>query len=414
MQYSIKSYLEPKSHVHLVDVFKQDSLLITYEIDLTDKLKEAVSILEEKLNPFLFEIQKDKAHSLLTDYFKDVVTAKIKEATNDSEIELLMFEQFYKEINEYAIETNSSYAFYKPFDCLELRLNATNNAWQLYCTEDFEVQNERILEGDVGGYVDNPYCFVNRPSWIKENYSTGVRSSLLDGSYITANSYIKNSVIIDSTVSNRASVQYSVVINSNISGGDVNGCRAISSTVDDACIDGLYLVSAGIYNDLVPTPNQRSYFLVTTNNQTGTIMPQWLENVGFFNSTLYAGYDVERGEYHLSYFVFNSDLQAFISDNLENIKEYGELETVGFNSVASYLYQRVQQYTLAEPFKSVLDKCGSITKELGDCFDYSSNYFVFNERPIDSLVTREDFEARYKGISKRVVEVVESLDNTAY
>ena len=54
MQYSIKSYLEPKSHVRLVDVFKQDSLLITYEIDLTDKLKEAVSILEEKLNPFLF------------------------------------------------------------------------------------------------------------------------------------------------------------------------------------------------------------------------------------------------------------------------------------------------------------------------------------------------------------------------
>lgn len=414
MQYSIKSYLEPKSHVHLVDVFKQDSLLITYEIDLTDKLKEAVSILEEKLNPFLFEIQKDKAHSLLTDYFKDVVTAKIKEVTNDSEIELLMFEQFYKEINEYAIEINSSYAVYKPFDCLELRLNATNNAWQLYCTEDFEVQNERVLEGDVGGYVDNPYCFVNRPSWIKKNYSTGVRNSLLDGSYITANSYIKNSVIIDSTVSNRASVEDSIIINSNISGGDVNGCRAISSTVDDACIDGLYLVSAGIYNDLVPTPNQRSYFLVTTNNQTGTIMPQWLENVGFFNSTLYAGYDVERGEYHLSYFVFNGVLQAFISDNLENIKEYGELETVGFNSVASYLYQRVQQYTLAEPFKSVLDKCGSITKELGDCFDYSSNYFVFNERPIDSLVTREDFEARYKGISKRVVEVVESLDNPVY
>ena len=414
MQYTINSYLEPKSHVHLVDVFKQDSLLITYEIDLTDKLKEAVSILEEKFNPFLFEIQKDKAHSLLTDYFKDVVTAKIKEATNDSEIELLMFEQFYKEINEYAIETNSSYAVYKPFDCLELRLNATNNAWQLYCTEDFEVQNGLIPKGDTGGYVDNPYCFVNRPSWIKENYSTGVRNSLLDGSYITANSYIKNSVIIDSTVSNRASVQYSVVINSNISGGDVNGCRAISSTVDDACIEGLYLVSAGIYNDLVPTPNQRSYFLVTTNNQTGTIMPQWLENVGFFNSTLYAGYDVERGEYHLSYFVFNGDLQAFISDNLENIKEYGELETVGFNSVASYLYQRVQQYILAEPFKSVLDKCGSITKELGDCFDYSSNYFVFNERPIDSLATRENFEARYKGISKRVVEVVESLDNPVY
>ena len=335
------------------------------------------------------------------------------EATNDSEIELLMFEQFYKEINEYAIETNSSYAFYKPFDCLELRLNATNNAWQLYCTEDFEVQNEQVLEGDTGGYVDNPYCFVNRPSWIKENYSTGVRNSLLDGSYITANSYIKNSVIIDSTVSNRASVQYSVVINSNISGGDVNGCRAISSTVDDACIEGLYLVSAGIYNDLVPTPNQRSYFLVTTNNQTGTIMPQWLENVGFFNSTLYTGYDVERGEYHLSYFVFNGDLQAFISDNLDNIKEYGELETVGFNSVASYLYQRVQQYTLAEPFKSVLDKCGSITKELGDCFDYSSNYFVFNERPIDSLVTREDFEAKYKGISKRVVEVVKDLNELA-
>ena len=414
MQYSIKSYLEPKSHVHLVDVFKQDSLLITYEIDLTDKLKEAVSILEEKLNPFLFEIQKDKAHSLLTDYFKDVVTAKIKEATNDSEIELLMFEQFYKEINEYAIETNSSYAVYKPFDCLELRLNATNNAWQLYCTKDFEVQSEQVLEGDTGGYVDNPYCLVNKPSWIEENYSTGVRSSLLDGSYISANSYIKDSAVIDSTVSNRASVQYSVVINSNISGGDVNGCRAISSTVDDTCIDGLYLVSAGIYNDLVPTPNQCSYFLVATNNQTGTIMPQWLENVGFFNSTLYAGYDVERGEYHLSYFVFNGDLQAFISDNLENIKEYGELETVGFNSVASYLYQRVQQYTLAEPFKSVLDKCGSVTKELGDCFDYSSNYFVFNERPIDSLVTREDFEARYKGISKRVVEVVESLDNPVY
>lgn len=414
MQYSIKSYLCPTPHVRLVEVFKQNELLLTFEMGLADKLKEAVSILEEKLNPFIFEIQKDKAHSLLTDYFKDVVTAKIKEATNDSEIELLMFEQFYKEINEYAIETNSSYAVYKPFDCLELRLNATNNAWQLYCTEDFEVQNELIPKGEIGGYVDNPYCFVNRPSWIKKNYSTGVRNSLLDNSYITANSYIKNSVIIDSTVSNRASVQYSVVINSNITGGDVNGCRAISSTVDDACIDGLYLVSAGIYNDLVPTPNQRSYFLVTTNNQTGTIMPQWLENVGFFNSTLYAGYDVERGEYNLSYFVFNGDLQAFISDNLENIKEYGELETVCFNSVASYLYQRVQQYTLAEPFKSVLDKCGSITKELGDCFDYSSNYFVFNERPIDSLVAREDFEARYKGISKRVVEAVESLDNTAY
>lgn len=414
MQYSIKSYLEPKSHVHLVDVFKQDSLLITYEIDLTDKLKEAVSILEEKLNPFLFEIQKDKAHSLLTDYFKDVATAKIKEVTNDSEIELLMTAQFYKEINEYAIETNSSYAVYKPFDCLELRLNATNNAWQLYCTEDFEVQNELIPKGDTGGYVDNPYCFVNRPSWIKKNYSTGVRNSLLDGSYITANSYIKNSVIIDSTVSNRASVEDSIIINSNITGAEVEGCRAISSVVGDACVEGLYLVSADIYNDLVPTPNQRSYFLVTSNNQTGTIMPQWLENVGFFNSTLYAGYDVERGEYHLSYFVFNGDLQAFISDNLENIKEYGELETVGFNSVASYLYQRVQQYTLAEPFKSVLDKCGSITKELGDCFDYSSNYFVFNERPIDSLVTREDFEARYKGISKRVVEVVESLDNPVY
>lgn len=414
MQYSIKSYLEPKSHVRLVDVFKQDSLLITYEIDLTDKLKEAVSILEEKLNPFLFEIQKDKAHSLLTDYFKDVVTAKIKEVTNDSEIELLMTAQFYKEINEYAIETNSSYAVYKPFDCLELRLNATNNAWQLYCTDDFEVQNEQVLKGEIGGYVDNPYCFVNRPSWIKENYSTGVRSSLLDGSYISANSYIKDSAVIDSTLSNKAAVQYSVVINSNISGGDVNGCRAISSVVDDACIEGLYLVSTDIYNDLVPTPNQRSYYLMTSNNQTGTIMPQWLENVGFFNSTLYAGYDVERGEYHLSYFVFNGDLQAFISDNLENIKEYGELETVGFNSVAGYLYQRVQQYTLAEPFKSVLDKCGSITKELGDCFDYLSNYFVFNERPIDSLVTREDFEARYKGISKRVVEVVESLDNPVY
>ena len=321
MQYSIKSYLEPKSHVRLVDVFKQDSLLITYEIDLTNKLKEAVSILEEKLNPFLFEIQKDKAHSLLTDYFKDVVTAKIKEATNDSEIELLMFEQFYKEINEYAIETNSSYAVYKPFDCLELRLNATNNAWQLYCTEDFEVQNELIPKGDTGGYVDNPYCFVNRPSWIKENYSTGIRNSLLDGSYISANSYVKDSAVIDSTLSNKAAVQYSVVINSNISGGDVNGCRAISSTVDDACIEGLYLVSAGIYNDLVPTPNQRSYYLMTSNNQTGTIMPQWVENVGFFNSTLYAGYDVERGEYSLSYFAFNGDLQAFISDNLENIKE---------------------------------------------------------------------------------------------
>ena len=413
MQYSIKSYLEPKSHVRLVDVFKQDSLLITYEIDLTDKLKEAVSILEEKLNPFLFEIQKDKAHSLLTDYFKDVVTAKIKEATNDSEIELLMFEQFYKEINEYAIETNSSYAVYKPFDCLELRLNATNNAWQLYCTEDFEVQNELIPKGEIGGYVDNPYCFVNRPSWIKGNYSTGVRSSLLDGSYISANSYIKDSAVIASTLSNKAAVQYSVVINSNISGGDVNGCRAISSTVDDACIEGLYLVSAGIYNDLVPTPNQRSYFLVTTNNQTGTIMPQWLENVGFFNSTLYAGYDVERGEYNLSYFAFNGDLQAFISDNLENKNEYGELETVGFNAVASYLYQRAQQYTLAEPFKSVLDKCGAIIKELGDCFGYASNYFVFNERPKDSLVTREDFEARYKGISKLVVEVVKDLNELA-
>ena len=388
-------------------------MLLTFETDLTNKLKEAVSILEEKLNPFLFEIQKDKAHSLLTDYFKDVVTAKIKEATNDSEIELLMFEQFYKEINEYAIEINSSYAVYKPFDCLELRLNATNNAWQLYCTEDFEVQNEQVLKGDTGGYVDNPYCFVNRPSWIKENYSTGVRNSLLDGSYITANSYIKNSVIIDSTVSNRASVEDSIIINSNITGAEVEGCRAISSIVDDACVEWLYLVSADIYNDLVPTPNQRSYYLMTSNNQTGTIMPQWLENVGFFNSTLYAGYDVERGEYHLSYFVFNGVLQAFISDNLENIKEYGELETVGFNSVASYLYQRVQQYTLAEPFKSVLDKCGSITKELGDCFDYSSNYFVFNERPIDSLVTREDFEARYKGISKRVVEVVKDLNELA-
>lgn len=414
MQYSIKSYLEPKSHVRLVDVFKQDSLLVTYEIDLTDKLKEAVSILEEKLNPFLFEIQKDKAHSLLTDYFKDVVTAKIKEATNDSEIELLMFEQFYKEINEYAIETNSSYAVYKPFDCLELRLNATNNAWQLYCTEDFEVRGEQVLEGDVGGYVDNPYCLVNKPSWIEDNYSTGVRSSLLDGSYISANSYIKDSAVIDSTLSNKAAVQYSVVINSNISGGDVNGCRAISSVVDDTCIEGLYLVSTDIYNDLVPTPNQRSYYLMTSNNQTGTIMPQWLENVGFFNSTLYAGYDVERGEYRLSYFVFNGNLQTFISDNLENKNEYGELETVGFNAVASYLYQRVQQYALVEPFKSVLDKCGAITKELGDCFDYSSNYFVFNERPIDSLVTREDFEARYKGISKRVIEMVESLDNPVY
>ena len=54
MQYSIKSYLCPTPHVRLVEVFKQNELLLTFEMGLADKLKEAVSILEKKLNPFLF------------------------------------------------------------------------------------------------------------------------------------------------------------------------------------------------------------------------------------------------------------------------------------------------------------------------------------------------------------------------